>query len=144
MSNQVDRVAASGAIIVVASALIYAFWVLGSPQKQRQIRLDEERLREIHQIAEQLVSQQDAPNDSSDLPETLPNNLLDFKDPITNTPYEYRRLDDERFELCADFATNQDNASPSRQRRHSFWQHPAGPHCFEFDITTDIPRFYSW
>ncbi|MEA5448851.1 hypothetical protein VB780_09750 [Leptolyngbya sp. CCNP1308] len=132
-----DRAFAGVATAAVIAAIAAGFWVLGTPGRQREIAADRQRLQDVAAIAQRLHEQYVADDDSFELPTTL--DAIELRnDPLTNQPYEYGKLGDRSFELCATFDTdssthrlsNQDS-NPEAER----WQHPEGRHCFEFDVT---------
>ncbi|WP_316015456.1 DUF5671 domain-containing protein [Roseobacter sp. HKCCA0434] len=106
---------------------------LGSPPQVRAGAQDEERLRDIGRIAEQLRCR------ATDevLPETLSlssasaycrGSLVidpDWRDPVTGEPYRYERVDDTRFRICADFADRQVDGRLSGAN----WVYDAGSGC---------------
>lgn len=75
--------------------------VSGSPEQVRMQRMDERRTSDLQQIAWMLQEQVNA---GHGLPLTLAEPSVST-DPWTGVPYEYRRLDDRSFELCATFST---------------------------------------
>ncbi|OGI64288.1 hypothetical protein A2914_02970 [Candidatus Nomurabacteria bacterium RIFCSPLOWO2_01_FULL_41_21] len=97
--------------ILVALVISFAFCVMGSPFKQRSLRLDERRVQDLQNIQWQVISfyQQK---------EKLPENLNELKNPISGSyipvepefekgkVYEYKVINAKKltFELCADFA----------------------------------------
>lgn len=132
-----DRAFAAAATVAVGLAIAAGFWVLGTPGRQREFAADRQRLQDVAAIAQRLHEQYLADDDSFELPATLEASER-RDDPLTNQPYEYERLGDRTFELCATFDTdsssqrlNNQRSNPDAQR----WQHPAGRHCFEFDVT---------
>jgi hypothetical protein len=136
-SQAFDRAFAAVATVAVGLAIAAGFWVLGTPGRQREIAADRQRLQDVAAIAQRLHDQYIADNDSFELPATL--EAIDLRnDPLTNQPYEYQKVGDRTFELCATFDTDSSthrlsgqDANPDAER----WQHPAGRHCFEFDVT---------
>jgi hypothetical protein len=54
---------------------------------------------------------------------------LSVTDPETGTPYEYRVLNPVSYELCAQFSL------PRDLQYDSYWNHPAGRHCYSIDVT---------
>ncbi|WOD40030.1 hypothetical protein [Nodosilinea sp. E11] len=132
-----DRMFTGAATVAVGLAIAAGFWVLGTPGRQRDIAADRQRLQDVAAIAQRLHDRYLAETNSFELPTTLdPNELRN--DPLTNQPYEYERLGDRTFELCATFDTD---SSTHRLRNTNFnpdaarWQHPQGRHCFEFEVT---------
>lgn len=132
-----DRLAFIAATVAVVATSIGGFLVLGSPNRQRQLQADRSRLQDLHAIARQLHDRFETAN-RGEKPFSLPETLRrDWRDPLTGEPYEYRPLDDERYQLCAEFALPTPEPVRNRDR---FWQHPAGRHCFDLDATEN-PTF---
>lgn len=141
--TQLDRNFAIAATLAVVLGIISGFWILGTPQRQRLIAADRERISDLINISNQLY--QRANNAQSlDQPFELPASLDQASrigqaaqtDPITNQPYTYRRLSNTTYELCATFATDTSTYSlqPTPNGANQRWQHPVGEHCFEFDV----------
>lgn len=138
LDNQAfDRAFAAVATVAVGLAIAAGFWVLGTPGRQREIAADRQRLQDVAAIAQRLHDQYLSDSDSFELPANL--DAIDLRnDPLTNQPYEYGKLGDRDFEVCATFDTdssthrlNNQESNPDAER----WQHPEGRHCFEFDVT---------
>ena len=106
------RVGLLGAIkssIIVILALWFSFSVMGSPMKQRLLRLDERRVGDLQNIQYQIINfwQQK---------EKLPKDLAELANPLSGyslpvppefekgEKYEYGVLAPLKFELCATFA----------------------------------------
>ncbi len=131
-----DRAFAAVATAAVIAAIAAGFWVLGTPGRQREVAADRQRLQDISTIAQRLHERYLGTNSNQALPTSL--EAEDMRnDPLTNQPYEYKRLSDRTYELCATFDTDSStqrlsnqNPTPEAQR----WQHPEGRHCFEFDV----------
>ncbi len=99
----------SSALVVLA--ICFSFYVMGSPAKQRMLRLDDRRVGDIQNIQYQIINfwQQK---------EKLPKDLTELTNPLTGfslpvppefekgEKYEYNVLDVKmlKFELCATFA----------------------------------------
>ena len=98
-------------VILVVAAISYSFSVMGSPAKQRSLRLDDRRVNDLTSIQYQVINfwQQK---------EKLPKDLTEMVNPLTGyslpvppefekgEKYEYTVLDVKalKFELCATFA----------------------------------------
>lgn len=136
-----DRAFAGVATVAVLAGIIAGFWVLGTPGRQRDIAADRQRLQDLQSIAFELQGRSQNQAEFE-----LPAELEDSQrraDPITNEPYEYEQLSDSSYELCAEFATDSSTYPlQNASQRNEFWQHPAGPHCFEFDIAEQPPSIY--
>jgi hypothetical protein len=121
---------AAGGVAVVAS-LAAAVAVIGTPAQQRELRLDETRVRDLQQLQQAVLAFR---RDEGRLParlDALPGvraAATDMRDPGTGAPYGYRAPGGDRYELCARFA----RASPREGGRwvDADWRHPAGPYCY--------------
>lgn len=95
--------------ILVILAIIFSFVVMGSPMKQRLLRLDDRRISDLQNIQWQVINYWQQK-------EKLPASLNDLKDPLSGFTlpvdpefekgivYEYAKKDKMKFELCATFA----------------------------------------
>jgi hypothetical protein len=132
--------------VVVALTLFWGFFLVGSPSTRRQQRFDEQRLRDLQNIAQAIQILVEDPNEKGKLKAPLPPTLADASrenqgalmnlfDPETGVEYVYRVKEDGTYDLCATFS----------EARHStesvFWNHPAGEHCFTIN-PADPPPFY--
>jgi hypothetical protein len=153
--------ALTGGVLVLA-AIIFSFMIMGSPAKQRQLRLDDRRVNDLQNIQWQVINyfQQK---------EKLPASLNDLKDPLSGfslpidpefekgNKYEYAVKDKLKFELCATFALpipkgwreygdggrpiplfEKDMVTsypyPGPGGTNESWDHGAGRTCFEREI----------
>ena len=107
---------ASGATVVAAVA--FGLVLLGPPAQERERRIDDRRVADLHGIA--------AATDlywtrHGRLPASLddlvaePGLRISTRDPTSSEMYGYRALDDGRYEVCATFAT--DSRGPTRITR---------------------------
>ena len=95
--------------IFVFAAIVWSFMVMGSPMKQRLLRLDDRRVSDLQNIQWQVINYWQQK-------EKLPASLNDLKDPLSGFTlpvdpefekgkvYEYKKLEKLKFELCATFA----------------------------------------
>jgi len=96
---------------MVLALIIWSFFVIGSPFKQRQLQLDEKRVQDLQSIQWQIINYwQQKEKLPIDL-KTLANPLSGFSLPIDpefqkGKVYEYNLKDEKKltFELCADFS----------------------------------------
>lgn len=140
--------------LVVSTALIlfsiiWGFSVLGSPRTQRLIKYDTQKVSDLQSISNQIENHYSSKG-------VLPNNLEEVKnsfysfsslDSQTQKPYEYQKLGDTKYNICAEFnkASDDKNISTSPTYSYSYggennWTHPAGRYCFERTIN---PNLYS-
>jgi hypothetical protein len=134
---------------LVLLAIANGLFLTGSPVTERQRRMDTQRIQDIRTIAEATFDyvHQDArwtrplpATIARSLPETLEQiaqasvrQRVQVTDPA-GVPYLYRKDDRAHFRVCTTFAfENHEQYAP-------FWDHPAGEHCYVFDITKpDLP-----
>ena len=151
-----QRILAIVGIVVTLSAIIAGFMIVGSPNTQRSLRFDSQRVNDLSNIQWQIVTYwQRAGN--------MPDSLYDLRDPIsslqipldpeTGKQYEYVSMNKDplSFGLCAtfDLASNFKNNAVSSQTQpikamnndglDYGWEHPAGYYCFEKKID---PKLY--
>ncbi|MEX0810544.1 MAG: hypothetical protein WD044_17615 [Dongiaceae bacterium] len=111
-----------------------------SPWHERDQRIDERRTRDLESL-------DGAVRDHVEAEGRLPLSLDELgsqwetvrRDPETGVDYEYRVIDDRRFELCATFTMQRDvEGDPTWTRWQSdFFDHPPGRHCFERNAAED-------
>ncbi len=151
--------------VLFVGAIVYSFMIMGSPIKQRMLRLDQKRLGDLQNIQYQVINYWQQK-------EKLPSTLQDLSNPLTSyslpvdpefnlgKKYEYEVKGPLTFSLCADFAEsipkgwqeNGDTTYPMMGQNYSVkevsmdfpgglnesWSHEAGHTCFERTIDKDI------
>ncbi len=127
------RVLVAVVVIAVIGCVVYAFVLMGSPGKQREIRLDRERVSHLSNIADNI-------DVYWELNGELPADLVDMSgpryflnrihDPDRGGRYEYRVIEDDHYELCAVFSRATSEADSSRNFSDRAWDHQAGRTCF--------------
>lgn len=132
-----DRIFAGLATTAVLAGTVAGFWVLGTPGQQRLIMADQQRLEDLSAIANTLYWRSQEQNDYA-LPDVLSSDDL-REDPITRERYDYRKIDDSNYQLCANFATDSDTHKLASQQN---WQHPQGAYCFELELIQPPPSLY--
>jgi len=135
-----DKLAAIAAVLAVILVILLGFHFLGSPASQRLIQSDMRTVQALSQLAAQIQikthdSNNEIPANLSSFPESL------RQDPITRKPFLYTPKSKTTYHLCATFqAKSPDPPSPSAsQSNEDNWAHPAGDHCFSFDVTQAVP-----
>jgi hypothetical protein len=129
----VQRIAVVGSLVAVAAAVVAGLVVAGSPAEQRRLRLDEQRITALQELARRAEGRWEAERRLPDTAEQLVDGQRLTRlptDPTTGEPYEYRVTGSRQFEVCATFdrASRPDLAG-------DFWFHEAGRRCFAFDMT---------
>ena len=132
--------------LVVLASVIGGFFIIGSPFEQRYYKIDEQKVMDLQGIQSQLDYQWQ-------IKRTLPAELEELNDPLsgymapvdpeTGVAYTYEKRGDLVFALCATFNRESRNTlavSVPEYRggvSNSYWEHPAGEHCFERTIDPD-------
>lgn len=133
--NQVMLVYLIVGLVVTIGSLVTAFLIVESPAEARSRRHDVEVLSNFEQINATIQSYY---TDTGRLPEGLGDlnnqtpylNAAALKDPKTGESYQYHTLDNQRFELCATFET--DNREPQNTYDYVYtdrWPHGTGYQC---------------
>jgi type II secretory pathway pseudopilin PulG len=128
------RLASGLAIALVVAAIVAGLIVSGSPQRQRMLRLDEQRVRDLQALQTNLSRRY---TETGALPATL-EDLIDGRllsavprDPESGQSYVYEMTGRRVYRLCAEFALPSEGPEPN-----DFWAHAAGLQCFDFDYAT--------
>lgn len=149
--TRVTMIAALASSAVILAAMIASFFVIGSPGKQRDVRLDQDRLSDLQSIQSSLVNYW---RDKGALPENLDaleDDIIGYRnplDPVSGEAYEYAVSGELSFQLCATFAGESDgkeNAVRGPMMYESgypasafdVWSHAMGRHCFDRTIDPD-------
>ncbi|EKU97353.1 hypothetical protein Lepto7375DRAFT_6534 [Leptolyngbya sp. PCC 7375] len=136
-----DRTFVTLATVAVAAGVIAGFWVLGTPSQQRLIKSDQQRLADLTAIANTLhLYWQSQDQEEYVLPDIL-NPDDQRQDPITQEPYDYSKVDENLYQLCANFATDSSTYKLANANNEN-WQHPEGFYCFKLEISQQPPSLY--
>ncbi len=121
--------------LVLVGCVVYALTLTGSPGSQRDMRLDEQRVSDLSNIARNIdlywELNGELPVGFDEMPG--PTYYIDsVDDPVTGARYEYRILEAPRYELCAVFSTDTTGAvHGDRGFSERRWDHQEGRDCFE-------------
>lgn len=122
-----DRKYAVSAGMAVLLGVLAGFYMIGSPVRQRDVEADRRRSESLQSISAMLHDQSQVA-----LPDSLAA-LTARSDPVTGEPYEYRKIDENRYELCATFATDTRAEAGRGPGLRSFRAHSAGRWCYDLD-----------
>lgn len=154
------RNAAIAASIISVLVIAFGFFFVGSPQTQRQMRFDNERVNHLQILQSEIISYWQVKGALPANLTALENQITGFRapvDPLTAKQYEYTISDELVFELCAEFALQSENQSTQISRNElavpmpakpdayynpydslQTWNHNAGRACFERTIDPDL------
>ena len=129
--------------VIILVSIVAGFFFIDSPTKVRALREDEERLNRLMNVSYQV---EEYNRQNNKMPENLElikdmvyqDNLVD---PITGNRFEYKVLDNSKYQLCADF--NFSNREPEGTEKYSGyyqpgWLHDAGNYCFERKVEKPV------
>lgn len=133
-------------LVIILLSIVWGFVVLGSPQAQRLIKYDEQKVSDLQTIDNSV-------KDFYSLKGVLPVSVEDMAggnyyiiktDSQTQKPYEYKKTGELTYELCAEFNNASDETTTSRiymlEAGNQSWVHADGHYCFKQTIN---PNWYS-
>jgi len=128
--------------IIILVCIIWGFSVLGSPRTQQLLKYDEQKVNDLQNINNQVTNYYSI---KGILPKTLEetangNYYVAQVDSQTQKPYEYIKIDNLFYKLCAEFNKNSQNNGILSKFGAMEWSHPVGYYCF---IQTINPNIYS-
>lgn len=138
--------------VIVIGSIIWGFAVLGSPRTQRLIKYDQQKVNDLQNINNRVTNFY---ADKGYLPKNMEeamsyeNYYVTQVDSQTQKPYEYEKINETTYNLCADFnkASNNETrngkmmSAPIRDPYSTrSWVHPAGRYCFEQTINPNLYR----
>jgi hypothetical protein len=129
------RMFAGCAGVAMALTLGFGFWSSGSPSSVRVLNEDNRRVRDLYSLTVQIENKRYS-GALQEPPASLADVALTRRDPFSGRPYEYRRLDGARYQVCADFRAASRDASDALAL---FWAHPAGRKCFDISFAYSAP-----
>lgn len=118
-------------VAVVVLTVGFGFYTAGSPQNQRLIRFDEQKISDLQNIQNRIVYYWQQKGAIPATLDALNDPIGGFsapRDPQSKSTYEYRVTGARSFELCANF--NRPNTDASLTYAEN-WQHDAGRVCFD-------------
>lgn len=123
---------------LLLATIIIAFSIIGSPQTQRLIRLDNQKISDLQNLNWQVINYWQI---NGMIPDQMPGIT---KDQQTGTPYQYKKTGNMTYELCAVFnrasSADQNSSVPSiaypvgKMPTNEDWSHSAGLQCFSRTI----------
>ena len=125
-------------MVVVVAGLIAG----GNPSVVRQKKGDRQRVEDLQSISTNVRSyytrEKKLPASLEELQRDALVFRLSIRDARSGKLYEYRVLDEQSYELCAEFErdTTQEQERPrsSYQEPSVFWKHSEGRHCYQLEI----------
>lgn len=149
-----QRVAWSASAVVLIM-LALGFVMVGSPAKQRQLRMDERRISDLQTIQNQVINYWNLKDSLPSALDDLEDDISGFRtprDPETENEYEYLVSAPLQFSLCASFNLSSTPDSDKNSRMAApyidgykypsgvseVWGHDSGRVCFERTIDPEL------
>ncbi len=132
--------------VVMLVSVAAGFFIIGTPATQRNRRFDEQRVQNLQMLQDQVINQWTQkgvlPAQISLLNDTI-SGFVAPTDPKTKAAYEYRVVDQNAFEICANFETVNDSSQPLMQGQYydtynQNWNHKAEHTCFSRKIDPEL------
>ncbi|HLC44551.1 MAG: hypothetical protein A2722_01720 [Candidatus Doudnabacteria bacterium RIFCSPHIGHO2_01_FULL_50_11] len=149
--SPIPKRTAWGVSALVIVSIATGFLLVGSPAKQRQVRLDEQRTSDLQVVQNEIVNYW---INKDRLPASLDELINDISgfvppvDPDTLQPYEYRAITALSFEVCANFQTSSQDGGTNATKPvpidyggplyQANWSHDAGRACFRRTIDPEM------
>ena len=142
-------------VAIILMMIMLGFFIVGSPAKQRQMRMDQQKINDLSMLQNEIINYWQL---KGVLPATLDDLRNDIrgitipKDPETRDEYRYFATDLLKFSICADFNLPSRNLNtrgktyPIRDPYYyggyfssgELWDHEAGEKCFERTIDPSL------
>lgn len=141
---------------LILASVIAGFFIVGTPQEQRRIKFDDQRISDLQNIQGQIINYWINKNALPVILTDLNDSISGFfvpQDPETKAPYIYKITGLLSFELCATFKTSSKNSDatlkgvriaypaypyPYYDLSQQNWQHEAQETCFPRTIDPQL------
>ncbi|MFA5770728.1 MAG: DUF5671 domain-containing protein [Patescibacteria group bacterium] len=147
--SNIPKILAVTLSVIVLGSVVAGFFIIGTPFAQRNRRFDEQRVQDLQMLQNQLLNYWTQKGVLPDQILLLNDSISGFvvpTDPKSKQAYEYRVIDQQTFELCADFAVASDKNSMVNSTRYAMpydsfnqnWDHQVGRGCFNRKIDSEL------
>lgn len=147
--SNIPKILAVTLLAIMLGSVIVGFFIIGTPFTQRNRRFDEQRIQNLQMLQGQVLNfwiQKGVLPDEILLLNDSVSSFVVPVDPKTNEPYEYRKIDQYTFELCAVFSTVSENDSINNSVKYPVpynsynqnWSYKAERTCFNRKIDPEL------
>lgn len=145
-ATKVPLIATLVSSTLILVSLIGGFLQIGTPAQQRKIQLDEIRVNDLTSLQYSILNSYEASHALPDSLESLSSSGWTIPtDPETEASYEYTRVAETTFELCANFSTASEPVDRTRTsyKEYGFltvsdWTHNAERTCFTRTVDPSV------
>ena len=132
-----------GSLIIILAAFVTSLFIVESPLEARNRKTDQQVINDFHNIDGLVYSYY---KEYEKLPDSL--NILqdeydyldneDIEHPVSGQEYDYNILEDNKYELCAEFLTTSEelNSRLDYIADPSVWEHEAGYYCINKKVSS--------
>jgi hypothetical protein len=135
-NSKIPKIMAGVTITVIILSFIGSFFIIESPSLARAKAYDRTRIQQLqnlrYNIENYYYQNKKLPINLEEL--TSENAYLQLKDPQTDKPYQYNVIDQNNYELCADFETSNKEPDYSQDFYAAEFAHEAGYYCFKLKV----------
>ena len=152
IKDKQNKIYAISLALFILVFIALSFMIMGSPAKQRLLKIDGLRVSDLQNLQYQIVNywqqKEKLPITLKELADPLYNSNVPL-DPVTKQEYEYRGVSNLSFELCAEFVLPSETTAkgaynsyrsypqPIDQFGSGEWTHEKGKQCFTRTIDPD-------
>ncbi len=129
-------------LLIILSAFVASLFMVESPKQTRNRRIDRDILNAFSRLDSEINSYyqefKELPEDLDDLKkERVYLDKEDMTDPETGKMYEYKIVEDKKYELCAEFRTSNKDPEEAKMYIYHNREHDAGYHCLNYKAYED-------
>jgi hypothetical protein len=99
------RSASLALIGLTVGLIVLALWTIGGPEQARAERRDQERMNDLHSLAQHLICLNRQGLEPGDRSEACPDAARRPNDPLADDPYRVEAVSEEFVRVCANFET---------------------------------------
>jgi len=128
--SMVSIVALVLVLVIGIGSIVGAFFLMDSPKTTKLKRFDMTRSSDLSNMNSFIISDYSS---NKKLIDPADPKIANFKDPETQKPYEYKVLNENEYEICANFAYAITDIEPYAGTE-DWYNHLAGRQCYTKDI----------
>ncbi|PSO44567.1 MAG: hypothetical protein BRC22_02315, partial [Parcubacteria group bacterium QH_9_35_7] len=138
MKNNISRIFKISVVLFVIGIIAIGLYFVGSPQQARMKKFDKQKISDLQRLSHFIDGyyreNEKLPDKLEELKQNKPN--LSITDPQTNRKYQYEKIKNRQYKLCAEFNNSQTESKRyyPTPRREEKWNYQQGESCFELKV----------
>jgi len=135
MKNNISRIFKISVVLFVIGIIAIGLYFVGSPQQARMKKFDKQKISDLQRLSHFIDGyyreNEKLPDKLEELKQNKPN--LNITDPQTNKEYQYEKIENGKYKLCAEFNNSQTDVKRyyPTPRGGEKWNYQQGESCFE-------------